>query len=353
MKLPKFLITTSIFALILSFAHAKTTREIYAANKDSIVLLIAYDKQGIPNSLGSGFYIAPNRIATNQHVIEGASRIIFRVIGSRKSKEVKRVVSRSASLDMAILEVDAEGKPVSLSETSPQIGDKVVAIGNPRGLEGSVSEGIISAVRKESDISILQTTTPISPGSSGGPLFSEDGRVIGVTTATLRDSQNLNFAIPVALFKKLEEKGSEWEPVVKDSVTKQKRGSAGVELISPMFDNPINANFEYSLLNTNRRTIKNISYLLIFRSEKGIPLHFITRTSKDIFPAGLAKRYKITSFNDSDNHDKLEGKMVAGQPVGIFNGTAYFRHLVKVELRILTFDYPDSAPEDNLLNTLN
>ena len=95
------------------------------------------------------------------------------------------------------------------------VGDKVVAIGNPRGLEGAVPEGIVGAIRGTAEgVQVLQITAPISPGSSGGPLFSAAGEVVGVTTATLRDSQSLNFAVPAALLLTLRDKGREWEPVV-------------------------------------------------------------------------------------------------------------------------------------------
>src|SRR5207237_789604 len=115
------------------------------------------------------------------------------------------------------------------------IGDKVVAIGNPRGLEGSVSEGIVSGVRGSADIKILQITAPISPGSSGGPLFTANGEVVGVTTAALRDSQSLNFAVPASLLATLREKGKEWEPVVAKDMPSSETGSAGVRLVSPSF----------------------------------------------------------------------------------------------------------------------
>jgi len=139
---------------------------------------------------------------------------------------VRRVVSVSKALDLAILEVDQPQKPVKiapLDKLGP--GDKVVAIGNPRGLEGSVSEGIVSAIRGSGDIKVLQITAPVSPGSSGGPLFSSKGEVIGVTTATLKDSQSLNFAVPASFLLTLRGKGPKWEPVVGKNMPRPQEGT--------------------------------------------------------------------------------------------------------------------------------
>ena len=212
--LTRFIIAIVIVASRPAEAFAdKSTRDIYEQNKGAVVLMLAYDSRGMPSSLGSGFYFETNRIASNFHVVEGASRVVFRVIGSKDMHDIKRVASVSRALDLAILEVEQEQRPVRIaSGEKVGVGDKVVAIGNPRGLEGSVSEGIVSAIRGSGDVKILQITAPISPGSSGGPLFSPDGEVIGVTTATLRDSQSLNFAVPAALLSTLRDKGKEWEP---------------------------------------------------------------------------------------------------------------------------------------------
>ncbi len=83
-----------------------TTREIYDQNKNAVVLLLAYDSRNMPSALGSGFYFEANKIASNFHVVEGASRVVFRVIGSKEMHEVRRVASVSKALDLAILEVE-------------------------------------------------------------------------------------------------------------------------------------------------------------------------------------------------------------------------------------------------------
>lgn len=305
----------------------KTTREIYEQNKGAVVLLLAYDSRGMPSSLGSGFYFETNRIASNFHVVDGASRIAFRVIGSKDMHEVKRVASISKSLDLAILEVEQEQHPLIIAPIDKiGVGDKVVAIGNPRGLEGSVSEGIVSAIRGSGDVKTLQITAPISPGSSGGPLFSPSGEVIGITTATLRDSQSLNFAVPAALISTLRNKGKEWEPLVGKDTLAPETGNAGVQLVAPKVDNY--GQVQISLLNVNKRAIQNVTFLLVFTDQKsGKVVHFITDSWMGALPPGLAKRYTLTERS-------LGGLMV------------------DVDLKVLTYDFARDSLESDVLDAL-
>lgn len=338
---------TGFFALFLvtaAFAQP-TMRAIYEQNKGAVVLLLAYDSRGMPSALGSGFYFETNKIASNFHVVEGASRIVFRVIGSKEMHEVKRVASVSKALDLAILEVGQAQQPVKIvSIEKVGVGDKVVAIGNPRGLEGSVSEGIISAIRGTGGVQVLQITAPISPGSSGGPLFSAAGEVVGVTTATLRDSQSLNFAVPAALLLTLRDKGREWEPVVGRDMPAPQTGSAGVELVTPHI-NGVYGDVSFSLLNNNKRAIQNVSYLLIFRNRQtGEVVHFVTRNAHDFLPPGLAKRYAVTDRT-------LDGFMLRDE--GPYHlGDGYLTAHVDMELRVLTYDFVGDSPESTLLDSI-
>ena len=206
----------------------KTTREIYDQSKNAVVLLISYDLNGAPASQGSGFYFETNRIASNFHVVKGASSVRFRVIGSKQWHAAKKIASVSTDLDLAVLEVDQTGPPLKISSVeSVGVGDKIVAIGNPEGLEGSVSEGIVSGVRGTGRFRILQITAPISHGSSGGPLFTAAGEVVGVTTSSLMDSQNLNFAVPASLLLTLSGQGRAWEPVLSRATVPERKGSGG------------------------------------------------------------------------------------------------------------------------------
>jgi len=177
----------------------------------SVVLIVA--SNGNDSSLGSGFFIADGIVITNYHVIKGMRKGMVRVaIGKDNQKRdfrIARVLDFDEESDLAILSVPA-AKNVLIpnlalgSDSLPDIGEAIYALGNPEGLVGTITPGIISAgVRLREKKSRLQITAPISSGSSGGPVVNERAEVIAVVVSTLSEGQNLNFAIPVLLVRQL------------------------------------------------------------------------------------------------------------------------------------------------------
>src|SRR5215510_8998133 len=168
--------------------------------KPSAVAIETFDSHGEKLSRGSGFFVENDRIVTNRHVLEGAYRAeVHSSTGA--IFPVKGVISVDAEGDLALLKIDipatAQIKPLPLDKTSPQEGESVVVIGNPLGLEGSVTNGIVSAVRDIPTFGrIIQITAPISSGSSGSPVVNMQGQVIGVATLQITGGQSVNFAIP-------------------------------------------------------------------------------------------------------------------------------------------------------------
>jgi len=167
--------------------------------KPSAVAIETFDARGEKLSRGSGFFIDIDRVVTNRHVIEGAYRAEVH-LNSGNTYQVKNVIAVDAEGDLALLKVEAPPnlvRPLSLDRTSPQEGESVVVIGNPFGLEGSVTNGIVSAVRDIPGFGrIIQITAAISPGSSGSPVVNMQGQVIGVATLQITGGQSVNFAIP-------------------------------------------------------------------------------------------------------------------------------------------------------------
>jgi tetratricopeptide (TPR) repeat protein len=167
--------------------------------KPSAVAIETFDARGEKLSRGSGFFIGSDRVVTNRHVIDNAYRAeVHSYNGS--VYQVKGVLAVDAEGDLALLRVDAppnQVRPLLLDRTSPQEGESVLVIGNPFGLEGSVTNGIVSAVRDIPTFGrIIQITAPISPGSSGSPVVNMQGQVIGVATLQITGGQSVNFAIP-------------------------------------------------------------------------------------------------------------------------------------------------------------
>ena len=171
------------------------------------VYLEMQDKNGKALGIGSGFFVQPNLIATNYHVIEGAAKGTAKLVGKYTTYNIEGFTATDKVNDLALLKVTAYGiKPLSLGDSdSVRIGETVYVTGNPKGLEGTFSDGIISSRRDKDTKERLQMTAPISPGSSGGPVLNRKGEVIGVSFAQYRalDAENLNFAIPSKYLKTL------------------------------------------------------------------------------------------------------------------------------------------------------
>jgi tetratricopeptide (TPR) repeat protein len=188
--------------LILSAARAAAQGdlpELVRRIKPSVVAIVTYDAKGEKLSRGSGFFTAPDRVVTNRHVLEGAFKAEIHTVNDL-AYTVKGVLAVDGEGDIALLQIDIPptvASPLTVVRTSPQEGESIVVIGNPLGLEGSISNGIVSAVRDIPNFGrIIQITAPISPGSSGSPVINMRGEVVGVATLQLSDGQSLNFAVP-------------------------------------------------------------------------------------------------------------------------------------------------------------
>lgn len=154
---------------------------------------------------GTGFIIDANGyILTNQHVIDGASKVAVKLQNQNQSYSA-RVVGQDHDLDLALLKIDASNLPViTLGDSDVmRIGDSVIAIGNPYGLDHTVTTGVVSAKGRPITISdrsyrnLIQTDAAINPGNSGGPLINMQGQVIAINTAVSTTAQGIGFAIPI------------------------------------------------------------------------------------------------------------------------------------------------------------
>jgi len=190
-------LSIALVLLACTRCFGATVEEIAENAIPSVVQIVTYDITGDQRGQGSGFFISPRKIITNEHVVDGAySAEVFTDEGYY---DLITILNAHEDMDLAILSVDAENEVPLQTNPDAELkpGQHVIAIGNPLGLEKTLSDGLISAVRTIDQLQILQITAPISPGSSGGPLLDQDGRVVGVVSATMREGQNLNFAIGV------------------------------------------------------------------------------------------------------------------------------------------------------------
>ncbi|MBP0725152.1 Ig-like domain-containing protein [Bacillus sp. RG28] len=188
-----------------------TPQEIYKLVNSSIVYVETYDVNNRLTASGSGFITSSNgTVVTNYHVIysqESPVKYVKVKLPNGNIYTVTRVIDYDKEKDLAVLQIDGVNNlpPIKLGNSDLiEVGDSVVAIGSPLGLENSLSIGIISSKQRLVDgNNYIQTTTPISHGSSGGALINLKGEVIGVTSAGFTNGQNLNLAIPINNFKKM------------------------------------------------------------------------------------------------------------------------------------------------------
>ena len=196
-------VVLSLFATLQIARAQESLPDLVRRVKPSVVSVLTYDAKGEPLISGSGFYLRPGQVVTNLHVIRGAQRVeIHTLEGKGRTYPVTGALAIDDEGDLALLSVDVpaeRSRPLVLSGNLPEEGERVFAIGNPLRLEGSVSDGIVSAVREVPDIGrIIQITAPVSHGNSGSPLFNMRGQVIGIVTVKVTNGQNINLALGVS-----------------------------------------------------------------------------------------------------------------------------------------------------------
>lgn len=196
---------TGVFIYKNMIPFSQNTNAIEQADA-SVVTVYCYDYAGNESATGSGFIAFDDKtVITNYHVIESAASCEIST-NEDKTYEVESVYRYSEEEDIAILKLrEPTGlKTLRLGDSAEiKKGDSVIAIGSPLGIKNTVSQGILSGRIMEDNIEALQFTAPISSGSSGGALFNDKGKVIGITYASYIDGQNLNLAIPIELANNL------------------------------------------------------------------------------------------------------------------------------------------------------
>ncbi len=282
-------------------------RQIAAKVSPSVVLLVMQDVNGQPVAMASGFVVRDGVIATNLHVIEGAARGYAKLVDQKTKYNVRGVVASDPARDLVLLAIDGlKAASLTVGDSSQvAVGDNVFAVGNPRGLEGTFSAGVVSSIRKVGADWLLQITAPISPGSSGGPVVNSKGEVIGVAVATFKGGQNLNFAIPSrylsalipaikapqALPKAAKARKNKKEKSILDEMGG--RSTEGVEASDFLWEKPVlqwYGKYSFTLRNKLRDPVKNVICAVIFHNDKGEVIDFDLVTYSGIIPPGLGKR---------------------------------------------------------------
>jgi tetratricopeptide (TPR) repeat protein len=185
-----------IFMLTASVARANSPEQIFVQVSPSVVVVDILDAKGKSIGLGSGAVIGAGQVITNCHVAQKGKSLQV-----RQSGKIFKATLQYADPDRDLCQLsapDLKAPPVALGTAKKlRVGQRVYAIGAPKGLELTLSDGLISSLRQYEGSQYIQTSAAISPGSSGGGLFDDQGRLIGITSFQFIEGQNLNFALPV------------------------------------------------------------------------------------------------------------------------------------------------------------
>jgi hypothetical protein len=207
---------------------AQTPSAIVANNTKAVAVIVAANSESA--KLGTGFFVGnQGLLITNFHVIEGTAMVGIILAGTRAPIVTTKVRGYDVDDDLAVLQVDATAPQRVVLGDSDDVyaGQPVVVVGNPEGLEQTVSNGLISAVRESNGRRLFQISAPISEGSSGSPVFDDHGQVIAVVVSSIEAGQNLNFAVPINYAKPLLEQRPA-QPI--SSLPKRNRESTETQL---------------------------------------------------------------------------------------------------------------------------
>lgn len=232
-NLPLLLALASLVLFSPHVSAEESLPELIRRVKPSVVSVITFDAKNNVSVTGSGFFIRPGQVVTNLHVIEGAHHAEIRTFdGKGKTFAVAGILDVDLEGDLALLGINMppeRARSLEISTVVPEEGEKIFVIGNPLRMEGSIADGIVSAVREVPNLArIIQITAPISHGNSGSPLFNMKGEVIGVVTMVVTNGQNINLALAASRLAALEPE----KPLTFEALAARLRGNAQADSVS-------------------------------------------------------------------------------------------------------------------------
>jgi Do/DeqQ family serine protease len=285
--------------------------------------------------LGSGFIASSDgRIITNSHVVDGADTVEVTLKDGRKLQG--RVLGSDPVTDVAVVKVDATDLPTVTLSNSDQIqpGEWAIAIGNPLGLDNTVTVGIISATGRSSGdagipdkrVDFIQTDAAINPGNSGGPLMNERGEVIGMNTAIRADAQGIGFAIPINTIQRIADQLA--------SKGKAEHAYLGVQMttLSPQIKQEVNSNSNIGF------NINEEQGVLVMRVVDGSPADRAGLRAGDV-----VRRVNGQEVTTADQLQKLVGESKVGDTLQV----ELSREGRNQTIAVRTGDYPAELSQPN------
>lgn len=331
--------TKLLFILYMCFslsAPAQNAKQIANKYIPLTVSIIMEDAHMQPLSFGSGFIVDNGIVVTNMHVVAGAKNGYIMLSGSTTRHKISGYFGLDEKNDLVLLSAPTlKGVSINVEQTiSTEIGDRIYAIGNPRGLAGTISEGIVSGIRDINNKKLIQITAPISPGSSGGPVFNNNGKLVGIAVSTIREGQNLNFAIPSSeLYNLLKNRSNTAKALnIAKSPTKEFINiESGVKVSIPENKSIIHFLSELSVKNELPLYVSDIEVIVILYNRKG----------------EVEDYHEFILFDSSDINLKYRKEAQYIRPYltkkvkVTFRDFAYINSDTSVEIRVLSFNAKD------------
>jgi len=309
----------TIWTLFVSVQAQQAAKDVFRKASPSVVVIIALDSKDQPQALGSGFAVGEHLLATNFHVIHNASKLKVFTAVSHEELTVTGVKGIDNNRDLALIETSSTLSPLKIKTGQVEVGEAVYVIGNPRGLDATLSSGLVSALRNGEDPKMYQVTAPISPGSSGGPVMTSDIEVIGVATSYLENGQNLNFAVQGQHLQELISSSSSRQTVDVASCSGADLPSAAkpsvmsVRIVKPTWYGDsyyYKMTFNLSVANDGDKKVTAVDVLILLYDEEGKEmLHAIKRTLRTNVDPNLAERQEFEVAHlgfDTDNARKWQ-----------------------------------------------
>jgi len=227
--LPALLLPLALAASL--HATAASPEEVFERAAPSVVVVERLDAAGKRNGFASGVVVGPGRVVTSCHAVSGAAAVQVRV---RSARLPTRLEYADVERDLCQLEVDELNRPAVrvVPATQLKVGQRVYAIGTPKGLELTLSEGLISSLRPRARSFVIQTSAAMSRGSSGGGLFDDEGRLVGIAAFQYARGQNLNFAVPASWVPEVSERvRAGWAKAGLEATAAHPLGARGLALM--------------------------------------------------------------------------------------------------------------------------
>ncbi len=320
---------------------AMDAEQVFDKAAPSVVTVESQDANGVLLSFGSGVVVAPGEIITNCHVLRDGVLLHVKKEGHSASAYLHFSDKARDLCQLQANQATAFTRPVRaiIAMSDLRVGQHVYAIGAPRGLELTLSDGLISGLRHSAggSVQLIQTTAPVSPGSSGGGLFDQDGRLVGITTFVLKESQNLNFAVPAMWVQELQSK----QPDLLEQRKRQGEAKAGTKGKDTEIEPRTSDTGDYA-----HKVQDKIQRLITYPAARAGQLR--AEFAISVMTSGWPVRVDLMqSSGDADFDTKARGAILAASPLHDaqevhFDGLRNFR----VTLRAISTEPEQSKGDD-------